>query len=317
MSMRPNSRLVNFAHVAAILLCGLLLLPGSAKAQGDGPHSLPLVPTGMNIFVAVPLGLSGNFNPSQTVLIPGANVDVFALPLTYIRTFAVGDRFGRLFLTAPLATMDANAEVLDPNAGTYRLLERGRSGWMDPMVTLHLGLVGAPALKLPAFVKHPRSFQMFAIVGAAIPIGTYDSRRLINLGTNRWAFRLGAGTVVPVAKATAWESANSVYLYTDNNDVFGPANSRSQDPLFISENHLTYAFNPKWWASVDLRWQVGGQTSTDSVPDGNLTNILGGGATLGHQFTPHLGGYFSYGTVLAKKGDAKEWMVRGQIAYSF
>jgi hypothetical protein len=30
---------------------------------------------------------------------------------------------------------------------------------MDPMLTLHLGLVGAPALTLPEFVKHAKSFQ--------------------------------------------------------------------------------------------------------------------------------------------------------------
>jgi hypothetical protein len=53
------------------------------------------------------------------------------------------------------------------------------------------------------FMKHPKSFQMVAIVGTSIPIGTYDPDRLINLGTNRWSFRLGAGTVVPFTKATA------------------------------------------------------------------------------------------------------------------
>jgi hypothetical protein len=317
MNTQPNNRLANFAHVAVLLLLGPLLVPGSANAQGDGPHNLPVIPVGMNLFVVMPMGLSGNFNPSQTVLIPGASVDVIAVPIIYIRTFSLGSRFGRLFVTAPLATLEANAEILDPIAGKYRFVDRRRSGWMDPMVTLHVGLVGAPALKPMEFMKHPKSFQMVGILGTGIPIGTYDSSRAINLGTNRWAFRLGVGTVTPLSKSWAWEAANTFFLFTENSDVFGPANTRSQDPLFVSENHVTYAFNPKWWASADLRWQVGGETSTDGVPDDNLTNILGGGATLGHQFSPHFTGYFSYGTVLAKKGDAKEWLVRGQIVYSF
>jgi len=306
---------------SALVLVGVLavagLLPAPAEAQGDGPHTLPLVPVGVNIFASMAMGLSGNFNPTQTVLIPGANVDVFAVPLTYIRTFPLGHRFGRLFVTVPLATLDASAEVLDPILGGNRLIARWRSGSMDPMVTMHIGLVGAPALKLPEFIKHPGSFQMVAIVGTSIPIGTYDATRLINLGTNRWSFRLGVGTVTPFTKTTAWESANSVFLFTENDDVFGPADARSQHPLFVSENHLTHAFNPKWWGSVDLRWQVGGETSTDGIPDDNLTNILGGGLSLGTQFTPHFGGYGSYGRVLAKKGDAKEWMVRYQFIYSF
>ena len=225
----------------AALAC--LALAGTARAQGDGPHNLPLIPKDTNLLVVMPMGLSGNFNPSQTVLIPGASVDVFAVPVTYIRTFSLGGRFGRLFLTAPLATLDASGTVVDPRTGNEITVSRGRSGWMDPMVTMHVGLVGAPALAGADFVKHPRSFQMVAIVGTAIPIDTYDSSRAINLGTNRWAFRLGFGTVAPLGTSMNWESANTVFLFTENSDVFGGADTRSQDPLFVSENHFTYAFN--------------------------------------------------------------------------
>jgi hypothetical protein len=314
--MRNVLSMTNVRRIALAAL-GCLALAGTARAQGDGPHNLPLIPKDTNLFVVLPLGLSGNFNPSQTVLIPGASVDVFAVPLTYVRTFSLGGRLGRLFLTAPLATLDASGTVVDPRTGEEITITRGRSGWMDPLVTLHIGLVGAPALGLGEFVKHPKSFQMFAIAGTGIPIGTYDSARAINLGTNRWSFRLGLGTVAPLSKSTAWESANSVFLFTDNNDVFGGADTRSQDPLFVSENHVTHAFNPKWWGSIDLRWQYGGETQTDGFADDNHTNILGGGLTLGHQFTPHLGGYVSYGNILASSGNADEWMVRGQLVYSF
>ena len=317
MISRNHFRPRRLAAVAATLLLALLLTPGSARAQGDGPHNLPLVPKDMNLLVVMPMGLSGNFNPSQTVLIPGASVDVFAVPVTYIRTFSLGGRFGRLFLTAPLASLDAGGTVIDPRTGNEITVSRGRSGWMDPMVTMHVGLVGTPAMAPAEFVKHQRSFQMVAIVGTAIPIGTYDSTRAINLGTNRWAFRLGLGTVAPLGKATAWESANTFSLFTENADVFGGADTRSQDPLFVSENHLTQAFSRKTWASVDLRWQYGGETQTDGVADDNHTNILGGGVTLGHSFTPHFNGYVSYGNILASSGNADEWMVRTQLVFSF
>jgi len=48
-----------------------------------------------------------------------------------------------------------------------------------------------------------------------------------------------------------------------------------------------------------------------------VTTALGGGFTLGYQFTPHFGAWTSYDEVLAKKGTADENMFRFQIAYSF
>ncbi len=45
--------------VLALVLAACLLPAGRAEAQGDGPHNLPLLPKGMNLFVAMPMGLSG------------------------------------------------------------------------------------------------------------------------------------------------------------------------------------------------------------------------------------------------------------------
>ena len=59
-------------------------------------------------------------------------MDVFALPVTYIRTFSLGGHFGRLFLTAPLATMRCSGgTIIDPRTGNEieRLAADGRGGW--------------------------------------------------------------------------------------------------------------------------------------------------------------------------------------------
>jgi Putative MetA-pathway of phenol degradation len=313
-----RTRLLGIRISCAVLaLCACLLPAARAEAQGDGPHNLPLIPIGTNIFTPQVLVLSGNFNPQGTVLVPGAEIDVIAAPITYIRTFGLGSRFGRLFLVAPISSVEASVAVLDPIAGRLRTPERQRTGFMDPMVTMHIGLVGAPALKLPEFMKHKKSFQMVAILGTSIPVGTYDSDRLINLGTNRWSFRTGIGTVFPFGSRTALEMSNNLYFFTDNTDVTGPSDERSQAPLYVLENHLTHNFTPKVWGSLEARYQYGGTTTTDDRDDDNLTNALGGGASLGYQFTPHFGSWVSYGQVLAKKGDAEQTMFRFQIAYSF
>ena len=302
---------------AVLALCLCVAPVTRAAAQGDGPHNLPLIPIGTNIFTPQVLVLSGNFNPQQTVLVPGAEIDVIAVPVTYIRTFALGNRFGRLFLVAPISSVEASVEAFDPIAGRLRTPERQRTGVMDPMVTMHIGLAGAPALKPAEFMKHPKSIQVLAILGTSIPVGTYDSDRLINLGTNRWSFRTGLGTVFPMGRRTALEMSNNLYFFTDNGDVSGPAEERSQAPLYVLENHLTHNFTPKFWGSLEARYQYGGTTTTDGRDDDNLTNMLGGGFSLGYQLTPHFGSWVTLGTILAKKGEAEENMFRFQVAYSF
>ena len=296
----------------AALAC--LALAGPAQAQGDGPHNLPLVPKDMNLSVVTPMGLSGNFNPSQTVLIPGANVDVVAVPVTYIRTFSLGGRFGRVFVTAPLATLDASGTVLDPRTG-------------DEMKRLArtVGVDGPDADPARRARRCPGSYAgRVRQTPEVVPDGRHRGHRHPDrdLRLNR------RSTWAPTGGRSGWGRdgdavgqvhemgvGEHVFLFTNNDDVFGPS-TRSQNPLFISENHVTHAFDPKWWASVDLRWQIGGETHTDGVPDDNLTNILGGGATLGHA-SPRLRGYVSYGTILASSGNADEWMVRAQLVYSF
>ena len=302
-----------------VALCAFSVVPARVMAQGDGPHNLPLIPISTNIFTPQMLVLSGNFNPAGNAFIPFANVDALVFPLTLIRTFALGSRFGRLFVVVPVGSIDASATAVDPRTGETVTVSRGAYGFMDPIVVLHIGLVGAPALKPAAYMQHPKSFTMLAILGASPPLGEYDDNRLINLGTNRWTFRTGIGMVFPFGekKRTALEMANSLYFFTTNNDVILTAGQRTQDPLYVLENHLTHNFTPKLWASLDVRWQYGGETTTDGVPDDNLTNILGGGASLGYQFTPHFGAWTSFGRVWAGLDNAKQNMVRLQFAVSY
>ena len=209
---------------------------------------------------------------------PRGQVDVFAVPVTYIRTFSLGGRFARLFVTAPLATLDASGTVVDPRTGEELEVSRGRSGWMDPMVTLHVGLVGAPALAPAEFVKHPKAFQMFAIVGTAIPIGTYDSTPGDQPGHQPVGVPAGPRDGDALGARPRPGSRRTPSCCSPTTTTCSGRSARGRRiPLFISENHVTHAFDPKWWGSVDLRWQIGGETQSDGVDDDNRTNILGGG----------------------------------------
>ena len=113
--MTRTARCVSLRWIV-LALCACLLPAANAAAQGDGPHNLPLLPIGTNIFTPQALVLSGNFNPAGDTFIPNASVDVVAVPITYIRTFALGSRFGRLFVVVPLSTLDASGIGIETNS---------------------------------------------------------------------------------------------------------------------------------------------------------------------------------------------------------
>ena len=182
-----------------LLACAVVLPASRAQAQGDGPHNLPLIPIDTNIFTPQVLVLSGNFNPQQTVLIPGADDRRRRRAGHLYPDLRARQPLRRaLFLVAPISTLEALGRGLRSVAGRLRTPERRRTG-------LH-GSDGdharrprrrAGAEAAASSSSFPKSFQMVAILGTSIPVGTYDSDRLINLGTNRWSFRTGVGTVFP------------------------------------------------------------------------------------------------------------------------
>lgn len=152
-----------------------------------------------------------------------------------------------------------------------------------------------------------------------MPIGDYESDRALNLGTNRWAFRLGLPMVLPFGnpkQPTFWEVVPSLMLFTDNTDPFR-ADRREQDPLAIVESHLSHNFTPKLWGSLDLRYQYGGETTTDGVSDDNRLDQLGGGLTLGYAINRSWSLFLGYGEIIAKNDDSEGQMLRFRLIWVF
>jgi hypothetical protein len=301
--------------MAALVLLAAPLLPGRARAQGDGPHTYLPAPVGTNILVPTYMALSSNFNFAQSILLEGADIQSNISVLSYLRFFSLGGRLAQLWVTPVFGTVDGTATV-----GGQFIDAPKQSGFADPIVNVRIGLVNAPALKPADFMKHQQKFQVYALVGASLPLGEYDSSFPVNLGTNRWAIRLGAPMVAPFgnpARPVWLEVTPSVVFYTDNTDPTGDATLRSQAPLWLVESHLSHNLTKKFWGSLDLRGQLGGETTTDGVPDDNNTRALAGGATLGYQFTRPLGLQVGYGTIFATAGAAEATMWRFRLTYSF
>jgi hypothetical protein len=289
-------------------------LPVGVAAQGEGAHTYFPAPKGTNILVPTYMHMSSNFNFAGDILIQDADIQSDIGVVSYLRLFAIGGRLSELWVTPIFGSVDGDVVLSNQTVHVPR-----ESGFADPYVAVRVGLVGAPALNPAEFMKHAQTFQLYALAGAYIPIGEYDSSEPLNLGTNRWAIRFGVPMVIPfdAALKTALEVVPTIVFYTDNTDPYGASEVREQDPVFIVESHLSHTLTPKFWGALDLRYQNGGETTTDGVSDDNRLSQLGGGATIGYQVTRALGFQSGYGGIFAKNDGSKGTMLRLRMTYAF
>lgn len=306
-------------YVKLILLALLLLLSGRAEAQGDGPRSQLPFPVGTNFLVPTWLDLNMNSDFSQSILRADVDVQADILLGVYQRGFSIGGRFAQIWVVPNGGRLDASVDVARDGQGTVQQ-KISESGMGDLYLAFRIGLVGSPGLGLAEFLKHKPTFQLYLYSGIYIPTGNYDSDHLLNLGSNRWAYRVGLPMVFPIGNPQNMfnlEIHPGITFYGDNSSPTGGAESVSQDPLYQVEFHLSRNFTPKWWGSIGGRYRNGGETSTDGIPDNNKQDVLGGELTLGYAITPHLGLQATYGQVLFENDNSVSDMLRVRMNYMF
>ena len=95
------------------------------------------------------------------------------------------------------------------------------------------------------------------------PFGRYDSDRLINLGSNRWAFKPEIGVYQPLGPWSL-ELYGGAWFYTDNDNFLGGAR-REQEPIATLQAHVSYTFRPGLWLAADATYYAGGRTTVNGV----------------------------------------------------
>lgn len=313
--MRVTSRLLLATFCAAVVT--------PARAVDDGPRAYFPVPVGTNNLNVIGLFQSTNSSLDPATAIKGADLNVDVGILQYSRTFDLGGNSAGVVVVVPFGEVRGEA-VLEGPLGNNTLVKSTKSrGLGDISIVGVLGLVGSPALTRQQYAQYVPGFSMGAMVWVTAPTGEYDGDKLINLGTNRWAFRLGAplgwtlGGSYLSPELTTIEFVPSVTFYTDNNAPFRAERS-SQAALFRIESHLTHNFNRAMWASLDLTANSGAATTTDGKPDDNKKTWTGAGLTAGVNFLPALGLSATYGRTLSGNAYAPEGDgYRVNLRYSF
>jgi len=307
----------------ATIITALLFTTFLVTAQGDGPRNLTWGPKGVTAFIPKWMSLNQNITPGN-ILVKDAEFKIDVFPLTLVHNFNIGGQFAQLMLNAVPGS--ATGDLVGLPAGYPSHVEA--SGFTDGFIGFKLGLINAPALNVMEFAKHKQSFSMFLYTRVWYS-GTYDSKKPLNLGTNRTSFDIGPVVNMQFSdnpkRSTLLESYAALHLYgTNNSPSIGTsttapfyADETKQLPSFSWENHFSHNFTDKLWGAATLRYQYGGALEVDGVKQDNNMNILGWGVTAGYQVLPMLALHTGYGGILTGDNGAHSDMFRVVAVISY
>jgi hypothetical protein len=187
-------------------------------------------------------------------------------------TFAVADRMASLALVVPLVDGTATGRLND-------VPERvDRAGMGDSRIRLTVSLLPGSAQDPASFMRAPPDRTLGASVIVVVPTGEYFDEKLINIGTNRWAFKPEVGGSRRFGRWNV-DGALGVWVFGDNDQYLGN-HRRSQDPIGTVQAHVSYTFAPRLWLGASGTWYSGGTTSVDQISDQNRQSNSRAGLTL-------------------------------------
>ena len=215
-SLRPRNLLL---LIAAFTTMGI---GHSAKAQMYGPRQWWLAPEGLSIPILTGIYTDSNIAIDDGVIYPGFSITSSVAMPSMVRFFDLAGQSAQVSIGVPFVWADAE---LDTGRRKFR---ESVSGPADLYLHLATGLVNAPSLEIPEFVQYMTEQNppvvMYALTALTAPTGKYDSEKAINIGTNRWSFRLGLPTTIRLSKnwqpgkTTTLEILPVVDFFTPNNN---------------------------------------------------------------------------------------------------
>ena len=274
-----------------------LAAAGAASAQELEPRAYSNAPVGTSFAILAYTRLSGPVLPDPSVPITDVTARVDILTAGYARFLDLFGHSANFAVLVPYVNADVRGEIGDVSR------EAHRGGLGDVRVRGAINFFGHRALAPAEFGRRDDVFSGGASLTVIAPTGQYDGSRLINVGSNRWAFKPELGVSHPIGR---WftEASAGAWVFSDNDDFFG-AHRRAQEPLAVYQLHAGYNFRRGLWLAGDFGRYIGGRTSVDGAPKEDEQHNSRVGLTLS---LPVAAGWsaklgYSKGTVVRAGGD--------------
>ena len=249
----------------AALLSGWSFCAGICHAQDLSPRAYLITPIHSNA-VNLSYGFfDGGIEFEGNVPITGASARVNVPIFSYYHSFKLFGRSANFTVALPYGVGHFRGTVAQAEVNAYR------SGLLAPTFRFSVNLIGGPAMSTQEFMK----WRQKTILGVSFKFqpasGQYDPTKLINLGSNRWAFKPEVGYSRRWRGHWIVDAYGGVWFFTTNpeffshNAFFPGTNTQSESPVGSFEGHLSYDFKPRLWISLDGNFWFGGTTSINGV----------------------------------------------------
>jgi hypothetical protein len=212
-------------------------------------------------------------------------------------------------------------QFLPPGITPGTGFSQSSSGFADPNMQFVINLLGTPQLKSNVdLLNYEPGFTLDTALMVALPVGEYDSDKMVNLGLNRWYGRFALplkyhfGVFAP-GRMSSFELIPSVWLFGENDDFVGQ--SLENDPLWQVEAHLTHDFTRSFFASLDLLYRSGFQSEINGLVVGEKLDIGNLGFTMNYQVSGNIAIRTGFSTNVFGDSDLDNSLIRIGFVYGW
>jgi len=278
------------------LLCGVCLACTICLGQDLTPRAYVITPIHTNAVILTYSYFNGSILFDPTIPITNAKSQSTVSSVSIFHTFSFFGRSASITGTLPYGV--GHFEGLVTGAPTESKLYR--SGLADAVFRFAVNLKGGPAMTLQEYAKWRQKTLLGASFRVVTPTGQYDPTKLINLGSNRWAFKPELGF------SRRWgdwifDAYGAVWFFTTNpqffshNAFFPGTNVKAEAPVGAFEGHISYSVKPRLWASFDANFWTGGEVTINGAENfGTLQRNSRIGGTVSVPVSKHQALKFSY-----------------------
>ena len=272
-SRRPCACLARAGYTGGVLLC-MLAVAAPLSAQDLDPRLCAHVPVNGTFLIWGFAVSHGGVVSDPTLPVTDITATVETPSIGVGRSFDMFGKTAQVFGALPYSWAQASGKVLGEGKDITR------AGLYDMRIRLSVLVRGAPAASVAQFARAPRRTILGTSLTVVAPTGQFFPDRLVNLGTNRWAFKPEFAVSQPMGEKWLLDVYSALWLFTANNSFYPGTATRTQEPMGAFQAHLSYNFTRLLWAAFDATYYVGGRSTVDGIENNDRQSNTRVGATV-------------------------------------